>query len=568
MSSQSAREKGMRTFASDFERIKGNTPKQKETISAPPVPTPVKKASEEVLAVPKPSKVPTPTKTIQKSFSKPDTPKKIPAFHEIEKAVKDIDLSGTGKTKKRSTHPSKGITPSKRVGGGAIITDTRKNSFSLFGESKKGILSWFTSKKKKPTPKLSVPKAERRKGVIQQATTKSGTIFTADNATLKERIKARKLEEKNKPHEPETNWSPYTDAGYNLLESGHNDDIAVEKPATENVVVEFKKRSVPVELPSKEYIPEPEPVVKEIIEYTPVPEQTVDVIPEPMPAPVPVVEKQVPVAVPTPPPVATPDPVPEVEVSAEQEYIPEPEPTAVVEVTPVPEQVAEIITPESEPTPETAPTPEPQQLTGISTNQLTLYVSAGVALIIVTAFFAWVIMGTVNNNDQTDSFDQTSEAISLERYEINQSFSATDLQSYSDSRQYTELILVNAENEALPSALVFDLVTPDLPTAVRQYVTEVRFIQYGIEYPQMVISISDPVSVTGAMLVNESDLAAALSPLYGAFSSNTFVDQTINNTDVRVLGGASMTYGIINDNKLLITTTPEEFSYVSSLLND
>jgi hypothetical protein len=129
-------------------------------------------------------------------------------------------------------------------------------------------------------------------------------------------------------------------------------------------------------------------------------------------------------------------------------------------------------------------------------------------------------------------------------------------------------VLVNEQDGLLPSALVFDRVVPDLSVSIRQHVTAVRFIQHDTSIPQLVLTISDPSSVTGAMLSNELNLAEVLTPLYGDVLSGPFIDRTISGIDVRTLRGSSLTYGIINGNTLVIALSPEAFANMVTALTN
>jgi hypothetical protein len=541
MSDLPVRKKGLRTFASDFERAKDATSKS-------PVPPTKKTTAVKPSKLPEPAKkIPAPPKPIFKTIQKPDVPKKIPAFHEIEKTLEDIDLSDTANQKKihQVKHRTKSITPNRRVGGGAIITDTKTSSFSLFGEIRKSITNWFNNRNKKSAPKLAISKADRRKGVIQQATTKSGTIFTADNETLKARIKARKQLEQHKPHAPETNWSPYTDTGYSLLESGVDPAVQqTEVPTTKNVVVEFKKRSVPkgepVALPKNDTATVPAPAVQIVETITPQSETS-----EPAMAN----SEETNSAKPESTPVALP--LDQLHIES-KDVAPEPE------------------APEST-TVETYETDvEKNKLT---TNQLTMYISGGVAVALVAGFFSWIVM-----NNETDSTvlnqPQIEKIVALATIEIitvDQTFTASELRSYSGVAPYTELVLQNSNTELLPAALVFALVTPEMPTAIQQFTTDVRFIQFGTEVPQLTANIVDPTSVTGALLMHESKIATALTPLYGQIDTGNFTDSTIAGTDVRVLVSGTrqtLTYGIINGKTLVIAISPDAFAEINNLFNN
>lgn len=577
MSDSSAHKKGMRTFASDFARAKKSrttkvpvAPKiptpESDTIKPPiaVIPTPtIQKPTVPTIPAPSKSKSPAtaiPTPVTHSNTSTPaKVPNKIPAFHELQKAVTDIDLSNNEPAPKKSN--TKGITPSKRVGGGAIITDTRHNSFSFFSETKKEIISWFKKLKRKSVPKLAVSDTDRRKGVIQQATTKSGTIFTADSETLRERIKERNRQANIRKSEPETNWSPYTDVGYNLLESGEEDTVP---PATTNVVVEFKKRSVPVA--PQVHTPEPT-VVNEQQEYLPTepPKETL-VVEEPEP----IIEKTVEIPNETElvTKLTTP-PKPTVIVVKEREgeiEVSEPKQTSTESiVTTEPLEGKEV----------SAETLEDEEVStetsdSITTNQLTMYISTGLSLIVITVFFAWIILGNQTNKTDIDQATSLTQTTNVERYIITEDFTINELRTFTTTQIHTELVLVNTLDEKLTSVQVFELITPDLPSSIHKYVTDVRFIQtqYETQTPQLVITISDPTSVRGTLFTNENNLADAMTLLYGALPTESFTDQTIDGIDVRTLGDSSLTYGIINDDTLLIAHSPNAFQQIVTLLQN
>lgn len=527
MSTPDAKKKGMRTFASDFERVKksnggGHTavhtppplPKEKMP-AAPPLPKPA--APKPIpAAAPAPGAIPAaPSTSVPKATH--SAPNKIPAFHELQKELGDIDLSNkdTKKTARRvSKKNKKGIEPTKAVGGGAIITDTKQSSFSLVGESKKSIFDWFKRRKKKSAPKLAVPAASRRKGVIQEATTKSGTIFTADNDTLKERIKERERQAAMQPDEPETNWSPYTDAGYNLLEAGE------PAAATTNVAVEFKQRVVPLPVVD----PTPEVMV------APVPAEVV-AVPEPVVA-TPIV----------PDPVQQPEEIP----TADKREVPiEPDPIAPVEKA-------------------------ARESGEVSTNQLTMYILGGILFVLTTGFLSWAIYNALQPSAPTvaPAVPTTSSAAVSATVTIDQSFTIDQLKNYTDAAASSEITLVNSDGEILPTAFVFNTITPALATDIRLYATDIHFFQIADYNSQVVITITDPVSVQGAMLQNEADLPAVFANLYDTEMTGTFVDTTLEGIDVRVLqtsAGSSLTYGIYGD-KLIITQSPELFTSVVALV--
>lgn len=283
--SNSNRRSKIRTFASDLELAKKRREElksvekkvspPKEIINIPIMPSDAKKP----FTSPKPpmnltvenkknthKKIPG-IKIIEPTQTTPNDSltKKIPAFHELQKQVNDIQGGINNEENIAKQEPKKEVveepTPSKlNIGYDAtVITDTKADRFQLFPSIANSLRAWFkklTTVKKKEVLTYSVADTERRKGVIQKATSKSATLFTADSDTIRDQIRRRRIEDSIKK-EPETTWSPFTDTGYNLLESSN---------PIQNITVEYKKV---LEVPQLETIAseeKPEPVVEIVTE--------------------------------------------------------------------------------------------------------------------------------------------------------------------------------------------------------------------------------------------------------------------------------------------------------------
>ena len=244
----------MRTFARDVEREKGKSEEAKEALADLPTAEDGQEDTRSHTAAPvstgkhepvikvsaKDAKKKEPEKKEDKKEDKPKEEKKtvvkksaepahIPAFHELQKAKKTdikVEPEETEKKEKKETKKKEKKKDKKEMkpiitSGGTVITDNKKNEKPFFAELQKSISAWFTKLKKSLKPKkntYSVTKTERRKGVVQKATSKTGTIFTADSDTLKEQIKARQRAEKREHEDDDLTWSPYTEPGYPLLE--------------------------------------------------------------------------------------------------------------------------------------------------------------------------------------------------------------------------------------------------------------------------------------------------------------------------------------------------------------
>ncbi len=511
--------KGMRTFASDLARVRKNRPK-KET---PKDPTPVAepKPAETPKVIPKKEeKVIEEVKITEKKPEKP-TPKQIPkTLSEEIKGTQDKKETIQEDIKSEEKESPVPI-PAKPVGGGKVITSNKKGSFSFFSSLGGYISGLFKRKPKGSGQKMAIPETRRRKGVIQEATTKTGTIFTADSETLKERIRKRRLEDQaKKESEPDLDvhepiWTPNTEPGYDLLEG----DVAPEPEVVEeitNVQVELKHAPKPT----------PPPVVIEQVEPEIIQEK---VLPPVAPAPAP----------------------------APARTVPEP---------------AEIVPIESEPIVEPVEIDYPIQrgrfipVKDLSTNSLSLYVIAIlcalgalglVAFLVYNAYTEQTIQPAAPKEYLPDATDHTVV--------VDEEFSTLKIkQATSEARLGThEFTLENKDGAVLPTALVFDLVTPGLSQSLQQYVTEIRFISIDRSAPITYIVFSNQSALQGEMLLNEAQLAGDFNSLYPAPTDGKFFDEQIDGVDARVLtdevGRSYFTYGFVDDQTLIVTGNLEDF---------
>jgi hypothetical protein len=133
----------------------------------------------------------------------------VPPFHSFSNSTKDI-LNAPTKQQVTSLPSTQAETQQiltksstlsvesalKESLPAVIITDTKRKRFKLSEALATSISDWWSSKKevakKKKIPRYTVPEAERRKGVIQKATAKTGRTSTADHSAVISRIKATK----------------------------------------------------------------------------------------------------------------------------------------------------------------------------------------------------------------------------------------------------------------------------------------------------------------------------------------------------------------------------------------
>ena len=253
-------------------------------------------------------------KKLEKKEAKSPEPKRIPAFHELQKVVKTDIKTEKAKSEVPKAKKVKGIEPTKKVSGGTVITDTKKERRPLFAQIAKSFKQWLEGVKKSLKPKdkntYEVSQTNRRKGVVQKATSKTGTIFSADRDTLREQIKARQRAEKHDEDDEDLSWSPYTEPGYPLLEGDEAESV---DPRVTKVAVVKKTHAQPKPvIKSTDKIPELHEKKEEATLEALVEETGAEIPPEP--------EKK-----PVPPPPPEPKKEPEPEPALEEIEAEEPE---------------------------------------------------------------------------------------------------------------------------------------------------------------------------------------------------------------------------------------------------
>ncbi|MBY0538750.1 hypothetical protein K2P47_05140 [Patescibacteria group bacterium] len=183
----------VRTYAADLNSVRETKPTPVTSIASTPV------------------SVPAPQAIVTKSIAT----QTIPPFHTFSKNERSDGQPET--TTSKPARPSSAITSnsqaetqkiltassSLQAAGNfkeslpaVIITDTKHKRFKLSEALAHSVLGWWNDKKQsaqqKKIPKYTVPVAERRKGVIQKATAKTGRESSADHAAVVNRIKATK----------------------------------------------------------------------------------------------------------------------------------------------------------------------------------------------------------------------------------------------------------------------------------------------------------------------------------------------------------------------------------------
>jgi len=127
-----------------------------------------------------------------------------------------------------------------------IITDTKHKRFHLLAEIKKSLQAWWekrvTNYAESKKPKYTVPQAERRKGVIQKATSVTGRTVSVDHDAVLERIRANKLSALPKPSITDQ------EKKYSVLQNSFNDEEEATWSKTAETDVDLNQETVSTEI--------------------------------------------------------------------------------------------------------------------------------------------------------------------------------------------------------------------------------------------------------------------------------------------------------------------------------
>lgn len=583
----------IRTFATDIEAVRGVQPTGQPTSTT--TPQEVKKVEPTYAASPQPINHHQTTST--KVEEKPVTPKttltekkgvgeeqskpvlsKIPSFHEISQQHKNSTaISVTKEPRITVSKKQKDEARNKPNVGydSTIITDTKSNRFKLFPSIVNSLRTWFKAlakRKKRSTPQYVIPETERRKGVIQRATSKSGTIFTADNDTLKEQIRLRQQEQETQlqeEDEPETMWSPYTEAGYELLEAPEEKQTDL----IQNIKVIFKKNPA---VPPAQIVERDQSIVAPKLYEPTTPQKlgsdTAAIDIDEMrwnakPEISPVREEEI---------ISEATPLVTTPLPTEEVVTPEPEEVKVVPVRiPVESKEADDV--------ENITVRQPKKkskLTNYKTNTLTIVLLSsviGLVILVVGGRIAFQYMQTSMSQEdvQTQSTAPVTQAKNFAEMVLRASdttrFSEVLLSTISSSSQeITEFSVVSPVQDEISPSYIFDLLNFRTAPTLKQSLTTARFIALGTESPAILLQFVDKDTVHGGFLAWEETMTADFRTLYNIplGTNQKFIDDTINSIDVRVLileEHSVLVYGFLGDRTILVTNTKEDFAQISTL---
>ena len=521
-------------------------------------------------------------------------PTKTPAFIELkqkakEEIKKDVEAAGK-KSQPAPTAPKISVNKKPKKAGranigydAAIITDNKNKRFNLFSAIGNSLKSWFKAfsvSKKKKAPVYTVPDTERRKGIIQRATSKSGSIFTTDSAELRAKIKQRqKLVETEQQEnvegevsvdeKRELSWSPYTDSGFNLLESP---DETSDKVGPHNVTVEFKKQTQPAVLAAA----------------TPDIKKEPELMPDTKVEPASVTEPFVPPVPPAPVTKAIPETPVKQEVVTQPidtRWGPQPEQKVLpVSVEPELKTTASPLI-KTEPVAASLPTdPKPQTKNAsadsgglafetFNTNTLALSIVVGLACVAIIFLVGRIIFQSTGGTEAVVSSDTTTylQSATPNPVVVTQTNSITDIPLQAGSllgMDYVDTQLFRPDGEVVPPTTIIAALNFNALPSFTQSLTDIRFAQMNNSAPIIIFEFTDADTALGGFLAWEKTMAEDLREIYliTQLDNLTFSDSRIGNKDVRVLtastGQVLAVYGIVSRNTAIITDSPETFTRV------
>jgi len=546
----------MRTYARDLEHDRGDSP---TTVST----TPTKPEEKVIPQIPKPAPKMAAAKATSNHVEHTKTPEHIPAFHELkkDKPIKEEKIIEVPKNKEKK---SKGITTNTPKGGGTIITDTKHERRPFFKEASESLSSWFSNFKKnlKRTKKktYTVTETTRRKGVVQKATSKTGTMFSADNETLMNEIRKRQRAEKSSAEDgkEEVLWSPYTESGYPLL------DGDVQKPATPKIPEPEKpKVAVPVApkvqnvvvQPRKRVLPEPV-ATKPTTEAPPLIDEEV----------VKALEQQ-PIAVPEAPVETYP-----------QEEVP------IEEVEQTEEEIVEIIEEEQkyrEPF-INGPWWKPSSFFHHNTNKLTVAVFAALLIVVLSVTAIISIFGNAPSETPAQLVIErkpVSSDIAFLQPVMLSNTSYNELSSKlntailaSNPGTVTEFIFVNEQDVIVAPITLSTIIDMREGDIFSQTLTELRVLKNIDGSRALIYEVDDNLNARGGLLDWElfmyEDTALMLDMKYENETGATFYDLTFGKYDVRILKNGDdvlLVYGFIDANTVVMTSSLDAFIAVTEL---
>ena len=511
-----------------------------------------------------------------------------------------------------------------------IITDTKRKRFSLTEALGDSMTQWWQTKReeaqKRKVPKYTVASPERRKGVIQKATVKTGRESTADHEAVISRIKAAK----QIPHTPvipvvnQTLSTPSTptwetstqNESYPAKPSGglvtqkiqraqenivtFGTSLSETKPIISNHLVTAVPNIKPISntTPAEVTLGTATPV-SEVIAIKPLATVDSDTKKDVVPTPMPTIvvgskESQLitasPLITPSRPKIipAVPKPQPVIPVSVSIPIISNVKEVSATPISSYPSvfQSEYIDTPpirtEAVTERRFAPPREPKRSfieVVTQTNQL-VFISFGILLFVIVTGLGMrsylqnstsIPEASILTTEMSTTFDTSSVAPAPFLVytpkdlftELKNQRSATD--------DLFEITFISAlTNTMVSPSEFFSFVDAPIVFDFKETVSVVTFGGY-MGAPWITVSLLDKTTALGGMLQWESTMASNLTPIFGnisIMSQNKFGDGITGESDVRILkntnGEEELVWGFINDTTIIITNNTTSFANLAT----
>ncbi len=562
----------LRTFQLDQAYARGespvvSTPKVKVVqpgVKAEPIPAPK-------LTVTTTKKTPVAHEKIERTPSTP-LPPTPPAFHELKKAaankIEHIVAESSQPTQKTVTVRERASVPPRSFSSEAmVITSAKKAEFNFFEAVVSSFKNWVQSfSKRNASHTYTVSTLDRRKGVIQKATTNSGAIFTTDNTSIKQEITRKRNEPASETsNEIHVSWSPKTETVFTLLDEPAH---PVALPARRSVIVEHKKRTLPApeiveptnrteQPPKRVFVPPPPPVQSAWESDTPAPDSPY--------APA----AYVPPVTPPPPVFRVPEPVPLPPTNAVA-----PLPTPLVSTPPA---VLRFTKPgttiPNKPNPKTSYLNRGlRQLFRFDTTLATVVTVGSIVSFVMVFLIVKTFVGMIVPVDEQDTptislatpLTETGEVIDV-------AISAPALDALKSALQnedrpaqgVVEFRILKADGTPIAGGEAWQTFGFISNPILSRTTSEAR-IGYADGEMILILQVTDAVTAFGALLTWEPEMAKEFSRLFNIATDDvtTVTDQSVGSSDIRILQSGTKTvlvYGFINSNTVVVTPSLEAY---------
>lgn len=512
-----------------------------------------------------------------------------PSFHELKKnAPKKIEHIIAEAAPKTVVVRKKAAPPPRSFSSEAtVITFAKKNEFNFFRAIATSLKSWlagFSSKKK--VSHYTVSPIDRRREIVERATTNSGAVYNTNIDELKQEL-SKKHEEIPVSQKLHLNWSPQTEPGFPLIDKpGRTAKLPDKLP----VQVEYKKRALPT-VPVSESVTKVEQYQKRV--FVPPPETAPSRVSNRWESDFhvatdsPYAATKVTESVPstTSPIFGVPDNIQSGGVSTASVF------AAPIAPVSVPVVVSSVIPNNQDSLISTLDLTKPGTTIPNKPNPRSSYLRSGlrqlfrfdttIATVVVVGsmvsfLMVFLIIRTFLNmiipsETTSDNVVSLAEPLSPEGKVIDVAVSAVTSEALFSALQgeskpasgVVEFRILEANGAVAPGHIIWDAFGFSSNPNLSRSILETR-LGYSEGEHLLIFKVTDAVTVFGALLIWEPNMSAELTPIFENPSNNrdSFTDLTIKNNDVRILkvdAEEILVYGFIDSNTVVITESLEAY---------